>query len=313
MKNIVITTSVILASITGAAIAESYPSKPISFLVSLPGGAPEGIQRAIFDKVRENTGATLLFDARPGGGGAVGLNSVKSAAPDGYTYSLTFASSVNLNPLVNKDIGIDPLKDFVPVTQIMSLGVVIAVRDDFAAKDIRDLVTMAKAKPNTVKIGLIGAGNRSWVAMLEERTGAKFLQVPYKSSADMVIATLGGQVDAYFDTVGTMMAQKGKLRALSFGGASPAPQIPGVPLVRDLYKFDMQSWFGILAKSGTPPAAINWVSREIARALKEPKIIQMIESNGLTPVGNTPEEFMKELKTELELNTEVIRKYPEIR
>lgn len=313
MKKVILAIAFLMGAFNGAAMADSYPVKPISFLVSLPGGAPEAIQRAIFEKVRENTGATLLFEGRAGGGGSVSLNSVKTAAPDGYTYSLTFASSINLNPLINKELGIDPLKDFIPVTQIMSLGVVIAAREDFAAKDIRDLVAMAKAKPNTVRIGLIGAGNRAWIAMLEERTGAKFLQVPYKSSADLVVATLGGHVDAYFDTVGTMMAQKGKLRALSFGGVTPAPQIPGVPLIRDLYKFDMQSWFGVVARSGTPPAAVNWVSREIARALKDQKIIQMIESNGLTPVGNTPEEFSKELRSEVEMNGEIIKKYPDIR
>ncbi len=306
-------TAAALLAVSGVAMAQNYPAKPIVFLVNLPGGAPEAIERAIFEKVRENTGATLLFEARPGAGGAVGLHAAKAAAPDGYTFSLAYASSVNLNPLINKELGIDPLKDFVPVTNMMALGVVLAAREEFPAKDIRDLVAMAKAKPGTVRVGTLGAGNKAWMAMLEESAGAKFLQAPYKSTAELVAATLGGHLDVHFDTVGTVLAQKGKLKPLSFGGTVPSPQFPQLPMVRDLYKFDMLTWFGVLAPAGTPAPAVNWVAREIARAMKDPKIAQMIESNGLAAVGNTPEEFGKALRAEVELNGEIVRKYPDIR
>lgn len=302
-----------LVAASGTVLAQAYPAKPIAFLVNLPGGAPEAIERAILDKVRENTGATLLYEARPGAGGAVGLQAAKAAAPDGYTFSLAYASSVNLNPLINKSINIDPLKDFVPVTNIMSLGVVLAAREDLPAKDIRDLVAMAKARPGTVRIGILGAGNKSWMAMLEERTGARFLQVPFKSTGELVTATLGGHLDSHFDTVGTVLAQGGKLKALSYGGTAPSPQVPAAPLVRDLYQFDMLTWFGVLAPAGTPPSAVAWVAREIGRAVKDPKIAQMIESNGLAPVGNSPEEFGRALRSEVEQNAEIVRKYPDIR
>jgi tripartite-type tricarboxylate transporter receptor subunit TctC len=308
-------TSLAMAALTlsAATLAQNYPSKPIVFWVAAPGGAPEAIQRAVFDKVRENTGANLVFEAKPGGGGAVALHAIKAAPPDGYTFAVPWASAINLNPLINKELGIDPVKDFVPVTNIISLGVALAAREDFPAKDIRDLVAMAKAKPESVRIGIFGAGNKSWMAMLEEKTGVKFLQVPYKSTTELVAATMGGHLDAHFETVGTVLAQKGNLKALSFGGTTKSPQLPNAPVVRDLYKFDMQSWFGVVAPAGTPPAAINWVQREIAKALKDPKIVQMIESNGFTPVGNTPEEFAKALRDEVAQNGELVRKYPDIK
>lgn len=299
--------------LAGSAMAQAYPSKPIQFLVAAPGGTPEAIERAIFDKVRENTGATLLFEAKPGGGGAVALQAVKGAPPDGYILAVPWASAINLNPLINKELGIDPNKDFVPVTNLMSLGVVLAAREDFPAKDIRDLVAMAKAKPESVRIGIFGAGNKSWMAMLEEQTGVKFLQVPYKSTTELVTATLGGHLDAHFETVGTVLAQKGRLKALSFGGASASPQLPAAPVVRDLYKFDMLSWFGVFAPVGTPPATVAWLSREIARAVKDPKIVQMMETNGFAPVGNTPDEFAKSLRAEVDLNRDLVRKYPDIK
>lgn len=301
-----------LAASIGAA-AQAYPAKPIVFLANAPGGAPEALERAIFEKVHENTGATLVLEARGGGGGAVGLLAAKKAPADGYTMALTYASAINLNPLINKDLGIDPAKDFVPVSNLFSLGVVIAAKADNPAKDIRDLVARAKAKPESVSIGIFGAGNKSWVAMLEERTGAKFLQVPFKSTTDLVAATLGGHLDAHFETVGTVVAQGGKLKALSFGGASASTQLPNAPVIRDLYKFDMMSWFGVVAPAGTPPAAVAWLSREIARAIKDPKIAQMIESNGFTPIGNTADEFSKALGAEIAQNAEIVRKYPDIR
>lgn len=302
----------LLATSGAAALAQAYPAKPIVFLVNLPGGAPEAIERAILDKVRENTGATLVYDAKPGAGGAVGLQAAKAAAPDGYSFSLAYASSVNLNPLINKSLNIDPLKDFVPVTNIMSLGVVLAARDDFAAKDIRGLVAMAKEKPGTVRVGIFGAGNKSWVAMLEERTGAKFLQVPFKTTSELIAQTLGGHLDTHFETVGVILAQNGKLKALSYGGTAPSKQLPNAPVVRDLYKFDMLSWFGLVAPAGTPPAAVAWVQREVARAIKDPKIQEMIESNGFTPLGNSSEDFAKSLRDEVEQNRELVRKYPDI-
>jgi len=309
LKFAVAAASLALASLANA---QGYPTKPIAFYGLAPGGAPEGVQRAIFEKIRENTGATLLWEPRPGGGGAVGLKALKNAAPDGYTMAITYASATNLNPLINKDLEIDPLKDFVTVTNLFSLGVVLAARDDFAAKDLRGLVAMAKEKPETVRIGIFGAGNKSWIAMLEEKTGAKFLQVPFKSTAELLGQTLGGHLDAHFETVGTVVANP-KLRALSFGGTTPSKQVPYAPVVRDLYKFDMLSWFGIVAPAGTPASAVNWVHREVVRAMKDPKIAQLIESNGFNAVGNTPEEFSKALREELEQNRELLRKYPDIR
>ncbi|HSV82601.1 MAG TPA: tripartite tricarboxylate transporter substrate binding protein [Ramlibacter sp.] len=300
--------------VSGAAsLAQGFPTRPITFYSNAPGGAPEAIERAIFEKVKENTGANLILEARPGGGGAVGLQAVKAMAPDGYSYAITYASAINLNPLINRDLGLDPLKDFAPVVNLMSLGAVLATRDNFPAKDLRDLVAMAKAKPGTVSIGIFGAGNKSWVAMLEEATGAKFLQVPYKSTTELVQATLGGHLDAHFETLGTVLAQKGRLKALSFGGASATPLLPAVPVVRDLYRFDMMSWFGVVAPAGTPPAAVAWVSREIARAVKDPKIVQLMETNGFTPVANAPDQFAAALRSEVDQNRELVRKYPDIR
>lgn len=297
----------------GAAAAQNFPSKPITFFGMAPGGTPEAIQRAIFEKVNQNTGATLLWQAKPGAGGSVGLAALKAAPADGYTMAITWASATTLNPLINPQLNIDPLKDFSYVTNLFSVGVVLAAKDDMPAKDIRDLVAMAKAKPESVRIGVFGAGNRAWLAMLEERTGTKFLAVPNGNTSQLITLTLGGHLDAHFETPGTIVAQAGRLKALSFGGDSKSPQVPSAPLVRDLYKFDMMSWFGILAPVGTPRVAIDWVHREITRAMKDPAIAKLIETNGFAPIGDTPEQFAKMVREETEMNREIVRKYPDIK
>jgi tripartite-type tricarboxylate transporter receptor subunit TctC len=149
--------------------------------------------------------------------------------------------------------------------------------------------------------------------MLEERTGTKFIAVPNGNTAQLIALTLGGHIDAHFETPGTVVAQAGKLKALSFGGDAKSPLVPNAPVVRDLYKFDMMSWFGIIAPTGTPQAAVDWVHREVTRAMKDPAIAKLIETNGFGPIGNTPEQFAKAVQDEVEQNREIVRKFPDIK
>jgi tripartite-type tricarboxylate transporter receptor subunit TctC len=300
--------------LAGGAFAQSYPAKQVVFISSVAGGSSDAYMRAVLEKAKENTGSPpLVFEPRPGGGGAPALQALKGATPDGYTLGITYASALNLNPLINKDLGIDPLKDFIPVTNLMTLGVTIAVREDFPGKDIRDLVAMAKAKPGSVRIGVFGAGNKSWMAMLQERTGAKFLEVPFKGTTETMTAVYGGHIEAYYETPSALIGQKGKLKPLVNGGLAPSPLLPGVPTMRELYNFDQLSWYAVIAAAGTPQNVITWMSRELARAVKDPKVREIVEKGGFTVLGNTSEEFAKMLRADLEANAEIVKKYPDIR
>jgi tripartite-type tricarboxylate transporter receptor subunit TctC len=296
--------------IAGGAMAQTYPAKTITLTSGLVGGTPEAMTRAILDRIKENTGATVIFDPKPGAGGALALQAIKRAAPDGYTFGMTVASTYTLGPLLNKDIGYEPLKDFVPVTNLVSVGTLMAVRDDSPIKDIRDLIAQAKAKPGILKLGMYTPGNQVWTAMLEERSGAKFLQVPYKTTTDAITATLGGHIDVYYDVVGNVLGQKGKIRALSFGGVVPAPQLPNVPVLHTIYPgVDMLSWFGIVAPAGTPASAVSWMQRELVKGLNHPSVVKMIETVGFTVVGNTSEEFDKAIRAEIEAYAPIVKKY----
>jgi tripartite-type tricarboxylate transporter receptor subunit TctC len=300
-------------TLAGSALAQSYPTKPVTFLDNIPGGPVEAIKRAIFAKVKDNTGATFIYEGRGGGGGATGLQAVKNAAPDGYTFGMTYQSAINLNPLINLDLNIDPINDYIPVTNLFSFGNVWGAKVESPYKDLRDLVAAAKAKPESVKIGIFGAGNRFFIAQLEEKTGAKFLLIPYKSITDAMTATLGGQIDAHFDTGGSVLAQKGKLKVVNYGAAKQSPLFPGLPTSVELYGIDTGSWFGAIAPAKVADAQVQWVAREIIRAVKDPKIAQMIAEQGYVLEATTPAEFSKQLRAEVEANRILARKYPDIK
>lgn len=300
-------------SLAGGALAQSYPTKPVTFLDNIPGGPVEAIKRAIFAKVKDNSGATFIFEGRGGGGGATGLQAVKNASSDGYTFGITYQSAINLNPLINPDLNIDPLKDYVAVSNLFSFGNVWGARAEHPAKDLRDLVAMAKAKPESVKVGIFGAGNRFFMAQLEEKTGAKFLLVPYKSISDAVTAVLGGQIDASFDTAGSVLAQRPKMKIVNYGADRRSPLFPDVPTTKELYGLETGSWFGVIAPGKVADAQVQWVAREIIRATKDPKIVQMINDQGYNVLASTPAEFTAQLRAEVEENRALVKKYPDIK
>jgi tripartite-type tricarboxylate transporter receptor subunit TctC len=300
-------------AVGGNAMAQAYPARNITFLVNAVGAAPDAIERTMFDKIKETTGANLVLENRVGGGGAVGLQALKRAAPDGYTLGITFASALTLNPLINKDVDIDPFRDFAPVTNIMTLGSTFVVREDFPAKDLKEFLALAKAKPNTLRFGIWGAGTKLWLAQLGEATGASFIQVPLKSSAESIPWVLGDHIDSTVESPGIINQYKGKLRAIATGSPVPYPQLPGVRTVRQDFGVDMMSWMGVLAPVGTPAAAVNWVQRELARAAKDPKVVKLAEESGWLMQVDTPDEFAKTIRAEWDGNSAILKKYPDIR
>ncbi len=292
--------------------AQTYPARPVTFISSVTGGAYEVYERAILDKIKENTGAAMIFEGRPGGNGAPALQALKAAKPDGHVLGISFASAMNLNPLMDKGLGLDVLRDFQPIIKLTTHSIGMGAAESFQGKDLRDLVAMAKAKPGMMRIGVLSAGNKVWMTMLEERSGAKFLQVPYKTVGEVMAAVLGGQIDAYIDTMTSLGSQRARFKSLVNGGATPTAQQPGVPLMRDLYGFDMTGWYAAIAPAATPAGPISWMSREIGRAIRDPKIKDTMETAGFMVVAGSPEELWKTLRAEIEENAAVVRKYPDI-
>jgi len=299
-------------TLAGGAAAQSYPARTITFLDNIPGGAQEAAKRTIVDKIKSNTGATIVYEFRPGGGGALGLQAIKNAAPDGYTIGSTYASAINLNPLQHPELNLNPLKDYAPITLMFTAGIIWTGREEHPAKDIRDLVAMAKAKPESIKIGVFGAGNRFFMAQLEEKTGAKFLQVPFKTLGEGMAAVLGGVVDASFDSPTAVLGQKGKIKAFMSSLYPRWPYLADTPTSVELYGVEFNSWQGVLAPAGTRPEVVNWLSREFVRAVNDPAITKNLIEQGLALVGSTPAEFTATLSKEIKENDALVKKYPDI-
>jgi tripartite-type tricarboxylate transporter receptor subunit TctC len=292
------------------ALAQPYPTKTITVISNVVGGGPEAAQRAVFDRVKEVTGVSVVYEGRPGGAGAPGLQATKRATPDGYTFGVTYASALNLNPFVSPELDLDPLKDFLPVTNLMSLGILIGARADFPVTNLNDLLAQGKARPGAIRFGISGAGNRSYLAMFKDRTGAEFLAIPTSGAAQALQLMLGGNLDVFFTTVGQVTSQAGKLKPVAWGGARPNAALAGVQLVREVFPgVDLTSWFGVVAPARTPPPAIAWVQRELSRAVRHPPVAAVVEKLGFDVVGDTTEEFGKQLREEIELMRELVKKF----
>lgn len=299
--------------VAGSALAQSYPARPITVVDNVPGGGPEALKRALLAKIKDNTGVTMVYEGRGGGGGAPGLQAVKNAAPNGYTFGITYQSALALNPLIQTDLNMDAINDFVPVTKLWASFNVWGARIDSPYKDIRDLVAAAKARPESIKIGIFGAGNKLFIAQVEEKTGAKFLQIPYKTLTDALTATMGGLIDAHFDSPSVVMAQKTRVKAMVYGG-SPVPALfPGVPSSRDVYGADTGSWTGMVGPAKMPDAQLQWMEREVAKALTDPKIAQTMTEFYLATVSPGAAAFNSQLRTEVQENRVLLKKYPDIR
>lgn len=288
--------------------AQAFPSRPISIIGNL-GGALDMPARVVFERIKVNTGATVVVEQRPGGNGAIGLSPVSRAQANGYTLAYTYASALTLNPYMTKGLDFGP-ESFTPISALVQVGPVIAVKADHPAKTLPDFLAEARLKPESVKIGYSGAGTQVNLLRLQEATGAIFLLVPFRSNADAIASTLGGFIDAHVDTVATVVAQAGKLRALSFGGHPRNPQLPGVPSMREIVPgLDMITWFGIVGPPAMPTEIVSWLHAEIVKALRDPQVSDTLTKAGYDLVGNSPSELRALIREESVAHKAIAEKY----
>lgn len=291
-----------------AAFAQAYPSRTITVISNL-GGAIDTPVRLVLEKMKENTGANAILEPRPGANGALGLTPVRRAQPDGYTLAWTYASAMTLNPLMTKGLDFEA-RDFTPITTLVQIGSVIAVKGDAPANTLKDLIDAARQKPESVKIGYSGVGTMVALLTLQDKANVKFLLVPYKTNAEGITGTLGGVTDAHVDTVATILAQAGKLKAVSFGASPRSPRLPNVPSVREIVPgVDMTAWFGIVGPAGMPNDVVAWLNREIVRALRDPQVSESVSKAGFDIVGNTAAEMGAVIRAEVESNRATAAKF----
>lgn len=301
------------ACVVNAALAQHYPNRPIRFIVPYaPGGAGDIFARVIGAKLSEAFGQQVVVDNRPGANAIIGTDMVAKAPPDGHTLVMANSAPFVLNTSLYKQLPYDPIKDFAPVSQGTYYGYVLIVHPGNAAKNVKELVELAKVKPLGYASAGNGAANHLAGEFFASMAGVKLTHVPYKGSAPALADLLGGQVPMMFDTPITTIPQlkAGKVRGLAFSGKRRAPQFPDIATMQELgYKgFEVSSWQGVITTAGSPRHAVDRLHRETVKALKMPDVIERLATQGGNElVGSAPEDYARLIREEIAKYAKIIQ------
>ncbi len=309
-KLFLLTLGMLLAA---AASAQSWPQKPVKFIVPFPpGGATDISARLLGERLSEIWGQQVVIENRGGAGGGVGAAEAARAAPDGYTLFFPSGSVMTANQHIYAKMNYNPEKDFVPVTNVVSGPQVLTVPTSSRFKSVKELIDFGRANPGKLTFGHAGIGTQTHLAAENFVYQAKFdaLAVPYKGEGPGLAALIGGETDFLVGNVAASIGHinGGRLRALGVTSKAEAPQLPGVPpIAKTVPGFENTGWFGIVAPAGTPKEIVQKVYRDTKKALDDSKMRARFFAQGLAPVGNSPEQMAKDLKEETALWAKVVK------
>ncbi len=283
----------------------AFPSRPIKFVVPFtPGGATDLVGRLLAAKLQESWGQNVVVENRPGASGMIGSEQVARAPADGHTVLVTITTHIQ-NPSIFAKVPYDPIKDFEPVSQICLSYLVLVVRPDFPAMDLKEFVAVVKANRGKYSFGSFGTGSSSHIVgeSFARQAGLDMAHVPYKGSAPMTSDLLGGQVPCAFADVSTATQHiaAGKLRPLVVTGERRAPLLATVPtLLESGYRgFEALGWVGVLLAAGTPKPIVEKYSKEMVRIVRLPEVRARMYEQTLMPVGDNAESFARTLKRDM--------------
>jgi tripartite-type tricarboxylate transporter receptor subunit TctC len=291
------------ASVTAVAqpLPKDWPNRPIHVVVpSPPGGPPDLIMRMLAPHLAQELGQPVVIDNRAGAGGIVGTAYVAKQPPDGYTWLFTTASHTNIPPFNAENVSYDPVKDFTHVTlAAQNYGQALVVNPAVPAKDVQELIALARKEPGKLTYGSAGIGTASHIPaeMMKAATGTEILMVPYRGVAEAITDLLGGRIDMFF--VGTQVAvqhvKEGKLRALAVTGAKRWKGMPDTPTMQEagIKDFNVVNWFGLWLPAGAPPEMVQRIHAATVKALKEPDVTTAFDQQGLEAVGSSPDDFAR--------------------
>jgi len=294
--------------------AQSYPNKPIRFILPMaPGGAVDILGRIIGSKYAERLGQPFVPENRPGAGGNVGLEFAAKARPDGYTLVLG-NPGLATSPSLYKKLNFDPIKDFAPISLIAQVPLVLIVHPSLPVKSVKELVEYAKANPGKLNYGSTGIGSVTHLAneLLKTLTQIDTVHVPYKSAGPALIGLLSGEVGTQVltTTAAISQIQTGKVRALAVLSDRRAPSLPNVPTAKEagIDNWEVTIWYGILAPAGTPRDIINQLNAEWIKIAAMPDTVEKMQNaGGAEPLSDTPEHFSEFIKTETDRWAKVIK------
>lgn len=296
----------ISATAWSASAGSSYPQRPVTIIVPFPAGGPsDGYTRLIAQKLHAKLGQPFIIDNRPGATGMIGTAAVARAKPDGYTLLLASNSSQLISPLVRASAPYDPLRDFEPITILGRYPFCLIVNNAVPARTIGEFTALAKNQPGKLFYGTIGEGSGTHLMaeMFKQQAGIDLVQVPYKGGAAVNTALIAGEVQAYFDGVGSAkpLVDAGRVRALAVTGASRSALLPNVPTLGEsgLRGFDPTIWLGMFAPRGTPDAVVQALYKEIKQILEtDQEVRDRFADAGTEILGLDPQQASQSMRDE---------------
>ena len=288
-----------------------YPTHAIHIVVGFtPGGGNDLIARIVGQKLSDSLGQPVIIDNKPGGGAIVATEYVAKSQADGYTLLVGASGAMAINPAVYTKLSYDPVKDFVPVSELGSFPLILIVNAASPIKSVTDLIAFAKAHPNETNYSSSSAAFQLVTELFKQKTGAPMQEIPYKGANDSVMAVISGQVTATIADAGPVSGQVkgGLVRALAVTSPHRAEDFPGVPTLTEAgTDVDAVLWSGIFAPRQTPPAIVKRLESELMRIAREPDVVARLKPLGIQPVGNSSEEFARILSSDIARWTEVAR------
>lgn len=305
----------LLAVSAGTAGAQSsFPSKPVRMVVTFPtGGAPDILARTISEKINPAWGQTVIVDNKPGAGGNIGAEFVARAASDGHTLVMGTVGTHSINGALYAKMPYEMVKDFTPVTLIASTPNLLVVNNDVPAKNLAELIALAKAKPGQLTFGSPGIGTSVHVSgeLFNSLAGVKTTHVPYKGRQMAIPDLLGGTITMMFDNMPSALpvVKEGKLRAIGVTSAKRSPSAPDVPTIAEqgLPGFEATSWFAVFAPAGTPRPIVDQLHAEFVRIFNLPDVQAKLRTLGLEPILGGPEELARVQQAEIAKWAKVVK------
>jgi len=287
----------LLAAFSLSVHAQPYPSKPVKIVVATgPGTVDDLPARILAEKLSQTLGQSFFIENRPGAGGSIGQTFVMRSPPDGYTLLLAGGSMAGAR-YANANVTYDLLRDFTPISQVVTSEFALVVNAALPVRDVKELIAYAKANPGKVTYGTIGAGQMPyWNLMLfNSLTGVRVVEVPYKATPDVLTDIVAGRVDYYITGLASSLPLKDKLRILAVTTRNRSQAAPEVPTMAEaaLPDYDMPSWSSIMGPAKMQPEHVAILNNAIVQALAMPDVRERFQKVGITPASSTPEELRK--------------------
>lgn len=291
-----------------------YPKQPVTLVVPFPAGGPtDAMARVLALKLGERLGQQVIIDNRGGAGGGIAAELVARAAGDGYTLFFGTTGTMAINPSLYTKLRYDPVKDFAPISLMATTMNVLVVSPQVPAKNLGDLIALAKAKPGELTYGSAGNGSSNHLSgeLFRTAAGIQINHIPYKGSAPAMIDLLGGRLSMMFDTISqqTQNISAGKVHALAVTGTKRSPLLPNVPTAQEagLKGYDVSIWYGVLAPKSTPAPVIDRLQREMAVVMATDEMKKRMEADGAEVRSTTPSEFAALIKSDTAKWTPVVK------